>query len=378
LADEPERMTTRRKARRSDSAGAPDHRNATAPGQRAPAELASTDPEHRGLWEAAPPVPEDAKPGAFIQSMIGVSPQMHRVFRLVAKVAPTESTVLITGESGTGKEMVAHAIHLQSRRAHRTFVTVNAAAIPEPLFESELFGHRKGSFTGAIADKLGLMKQADGGTLFLDEVAEMPLSVQAKLLRALQNGEVRRVGDTEETHVDVRVIAATNRDLPQALREGSLREDLYYRLSVFHIELPPLRERREDIPPLANFFRERYARKLKKRVERFTERAQLCLLQYDYPGNVRELENAIERAVTLAEGGEITHLDLPSPFRQAPVRLLGKGVAFPYSESLTLGQLEAEHIRRVLVHFAGNTTKAARSLGISRSTLWRKMREYGL
>jgi len=377
-------MTTRRKARRSDSAGASDHRNEASPGQRAPApapapaELASTDPGHRGLWEAAPPIPEDSKPGAFIQSMIGVSPQMQRVFRLIAKVAPTESTVLITGESGTGKEMVAHAIHLQSRRAHRTFVTVNAAAIPESLFESELFGHRKGSFTGAIADKVGLMKEADRGTLFLDEVAEMPLSVQAKLLRALQSGEIRRVGDTEEAHVDVRVIAATNRDVARSLREGTLREDLYYRLSVFHIELPPLRDRREDIPPLANFFRERYARKLKKRVERFTERAQRSLLEYDYPGNVRELENAIERAVTLAEHGEITHVDLPAPFRQAPGRLLGKGDAFPYSETMTLAQLEAEHIRRVLVHFAGNTTKAARSLRISRSTLWRKMREYEL
>ena len=371
-------MTTRRKTRRSEQAVPADHRNAATSGQRAPAELASTDPGHRGLWEAAVPVPEPPRPGAFSQSMIGVSPQMQRVFRLVAKVAPTESTVLITGESGTGKEMVAHAIHLQSRRAHRTFVTVNAAAVPESLFESELFGHRKGSFTGAIADKPGLMKQADGGTLFLDEVAEMPLSVQPKLLRALQSGEVRRVGDNEATHVDVRVIAATNRDLSRALREGALREDLYYRLSVFHIELPPLRDRREDIPPLANFFRERYARKLKKRVDRFSEKAQFYLVQYDYPGNVRELENAIERAVTLAEHGEITHLDLPPSFRQAPVRLLPEGHAFPYSESLSLAQLEAEHIRRVLVHFAGNTTKAARSRGVSRSTLWRKMKEYGL
>ena len=369
-------MTTRRKARRSEPTGASDHRNAAAAGQREAAELASTDPEHRGLWEAAPPIPEVARPGVFVQSMIGVSPQMQRVFRLVAKVAPTESTVLISGESGTGKEMVAHAIHLQSRRAHRAFVTVNAAAIPESLFESELFGHRKGSFTGAIADKMGLMKQADGGTLFLDEAAEMPLSVQAKLLRALQSGEVRRVGDTEVSHVDVRVIAATNRDLARSLREGTLREDLYYRLSVFHIELPPLRDRREDIPPLANFFRERYARKLRKRVDRFSERAQFYLLEYDYPGNVRELENAVERAVTLSEHGEITHLDLPPSFRHAPVRLLGNGNAFPYTEAMTLAQLEAEHIRRVLVHFAGNTTKAARSLGISRSTLWRKMREY--
>jgi DNA-binding NtrC family response regulator len=206
----------------------------------------------------------------------------------------------------------------------------------------------------------------------------MPPELQVKLLRVLETGKVTRIGGNEAFTVDVRVIAATNRDLPRSLSEGTLREDLYYRLSVFHIELPPLRERLEDVPPLANFFRQRYARKLKKRVDRFSEKAQLCLLHHDYPGNVRELENAIERAVTLAEHGEITHLDLPPSFRQAKVRLLPEGVAFPYSETLTLTQLEAEHIRRVLVHFAGNTTKAARSLGISRSTLWRKMREYGL
>jgi DNA-binding NtrC family response regulator len=340
-------------------------------------ELASIDPSARGLWEAAVPDADTSRTAAFTQNMIGVSPRMQRVFRLIAKVAPTESTVLITGESGTGKEMVATAVHLQSRRAHRPFVTVNCSAIPEGLFESELFGHVRGAFTGSVADKVGLLKQADGGTVFLDEVAEMPLAVQPKLLRALQNGEVRRVGDTESVRLDVRVIAATNRDLKRSLDEGRLREDLYYRLSVFQIELPPLRERREDIPLLANYFRERFARRLRKRVTRFSERAQYYLIHYDYPGNVRELENAIERAVTLAEGAEITHFDLPPTMREASVPLLREGNAFPYSETMTIAQLEAEHIRRVLTHYSGNTTKAARSLGISRSTLWRKMKEYG-
>ena len=365
-------MSARRKETIAEPA-AVESRKPGAGGQREAAELASSDPDTRGLWEAEV---EEPRGRGFTQNMIGQSPRMQRIFRLIAKVAPTESTVLITGESGTGKEMVAAAIHLQSRRAHRPFVTVNAAAVPESLFESELFGHVRGSFTGAIADRPGLLRQADGGTLVLDEVAEMPLAVQATLRRALQSGEVRPVGGADAVHVDVRLIAATNRDVHRALAEGRLREDLYYRLSVFTIEMPALRERREDIPLLATFFRQRYARRLGKRVDRFTDRAQYFLMHYDYPGNVRELENAIERAVTLADHGEITHLDLPPSFREAPVRLLREGDAFPYRAEMSLSELEAEHIRRVLVHFAGNTTKAARSLGISRSTLWRKMKQY--
>jgi two-component system response regulator HydG len=274
--------------------------------------------------------------------------------------------------------MIATAIHLLSRRAHEPFVTVNCGAITETLFESELFGHARGAFTGAIADRKGMMQQADGGTLFLDEVAEMAPGAQVKLLRALQSGEVRRVGGSETTRVDVRIISATNVDVRKALAEGRLRDDLYYRLGVFQIELPPLRERREDIPVLANFFRESAAAKLGKRVERFSERAQYYLMHYDYPGNVRELLNAVERAVVLADGPEISHLDLPAPFREAPIPLLREGDAFPYSERLTLADLEKEHIRRVLVHHAGNATRAAKNLGISRSTLWRKMKEYKL
>jgi two-component system, NtrC family, response regulator AtoC len=372
-------MVNERSGIRTRRAGPADPRRDEAEGQRASAELASLDPSARGLWEARVPVADETpRRGGITQRMIGVSPRMQRVFRLISKVAPTESTVLITGESGTGKEMVATAIHLQSRRAHLPFVTVNCAAIPETLFESELFGHVRGSFTGAVADKVGLLSQADGGTIFLDEVAEMPVSVQPKLLRALQSGEIRRVGDATTTRVDVRVIAATNRNVGQALEQGRLREDLYYRLSVFHIELPPLRERREDIPLLANFFRDRFARRLGKRVDEFDERAQAYLIQYDYPGNVRELENAIERAVTLAEDGEITASDLPPSLREPTVRLLREGEAFPYTETLSLAQLETEHIRRALRHFGGNTTRTARSLGISRSTLWRKMRRYGI
>ena len=310
--------------------------------------------------------------------MIGQSPAMHRIFRLVSKIAPTESPVLITGESGTGKELIAHAIHLQSRRSHKPFVAVNSSAIPEALFESEIFGHVRGAFTGASQDKVGLMQHADGGTIFFDEVAEMPLSIQVKLLRALQSGEVRRVGDKESSRVDIRVIAATNRDVQKGLAEGTFREDLYYRLNVFHIELPPLRDRREDIPLLANWFKEKFASEHGKHVTGFSEDAQTYLMRYEYPGNVRELENIVERAVILAEGEEITAADLPPHVREPGIPLLGRGAAFPYSEGLTLAQLEAEHIRRVLVHTAGNTTKAAKSLGISRSTLWRKMREYGL
>src|SRR2546427_11990354 len=221
-------------------------------------------------WEA--PLISEA-PRTSSLNMIGQSPGMQRIFKLIAKIAPTESPVFITGESGTGKELIASAIHLQSRRSHRPFVAVNSSAIPESLFESEIFGHVRGAFTGASSDRVGLMQHADGGTIFFDEVAEMPLSVQVKLLRALQSGEIRRVGAKESMQVDIRVVAATNRDVKRALEEGSFRDDLYYRLNVFHVELPPLRERREDIPLLANYFREKFSRELGKRVTGFTDEA---------------------------------------------------------------------------------------------------------
>ena len=310
--------------------------------------------------------------------LIGESEGIREVMVKIEQMAPVSSTVLIEGESGTGKELVARAIHRLSPRRGKPFIAVNIGALPETLMDSELFGHEKGSFTGAAERRLGRFELANGGTLFLDEVGEAPLSTQVKLLRVLEQREVTRVGGTQPFRVDVRVLAATNRPLREHVEAGEFRADLYYRLNVLNIYLPPLRDRREDIPLLANWFREKFARQYEKRVTGFAPDAQMNLLHYGYPGNVRELENIVERAVLLTEEDEITAVDLPLEVRRPGIPLLGKGVAFPYSEGLTLAQLEAEHIRRVLVHTAGNTTKAAKSLGISRSTLWRKMKEFGL
>lgn len=313
-----------------------------------------------------------------LQGILARSSKMKRLLRLITKIASTESTVLITGESGTGKELVARAIHYESPRAPRPFVPVNCAAIPETLFESELFGHVRGAFTGATGTKRGLFEQAEGGTLFLDEVAEMPPLVQVKLLRALQEKEIRRIGDNSAIGVDVRVMAATNTDVNKALESGQLREDLYYRLNVFRIELPALRERRDDIPLLARYFLERYSRRQGKNVTGFTREAQLYLLQHDYPGNVRELENAMERAVALVDGDLVTEKELPAEMvRRKMLKPAGQGLA-GYSTEWTLEELEREHIRGVLQKYGGNVSRSASSLGISRSTLWRKMREYGL
>jgi transcriptional regulator with PAS, ATPase and Fis domain len=332
----------------------------------------------RGVFEELEPAQQDA---AFrSEGIVGFTPPMQRIYRLIAKIAPTESTVFVTGESGTGKELVARAIHYQSRRADRLFLAVNCGALPEALFESELFGHVRGAFTGAITDRKGLFHQADGGTLFLDEIAEMPPSTQVKLLRVLQEGEVRRVGEQEHTHVDVRVIAATNRDPWQAVSEGRLREDLFYRLNVFHIEMPPLRERREDIPLLARYFLEKYSTRFGKSVTSFSNQAQFFLMRHDYPGNVRELENIVQGAVVLAEGDVVVPADLPPHLTQPKVLMLedrsGEAVkAAKYDEDLTLAQVEQHHIKRTLERSGGNVSEAARKLGISRSTLWRKMKE---
>jgi transcriptional regulator with PAS, ATPase and Fis domain len=313
-----------------------------------------------------------------LQGILARSSKMKRLLRLITKIAATESTVLLTGESGTGKELVARAIHYESARASRAFVPVNCAAIPETLFESELFGHVRGAFTGATGMKKGLFEQAEGGTLFLDEVAEIPPLIQVKLLRALQEKEIRRIGDDSAIRVDVRVIAATNTDVNKALESGQLRDDLYYRLNVFRIDLPSLRERREDIPLLARYFLERYSRRQGKDVTGFSKEAQLFLLQHDYPGNVRELENAIERAVTLSEGGIITEKELPPEMVRLRMLKPGREGLPGYSPDWTLGELEREHIRAALDRHRGNVSKTASSLGISRSTLWRKMREHRL
>jgi DNA-binding NtrC family response regulator len=326
------------------------------------------------------PVPADASP----IDIIGASPRMQRIFRLVSKVAPTDSTVLVLGESGTGKELIARSIHFQSRRAARPFVPVNVAALPESLVESELFGAMKGAFTGANADRIGLVEQADGGTLFLDEVGDMPAPAQVKLLRTLENNEVRRLGDSTPRFVDVRVIAATHRDLPAEVAAGRFRGDLYYRLSVVQIELPPLRERREDIGLLAAYFLDRLARRVGRGKLAFAPATERLLERYDYPGNVRELENAIEHAVAVAEAAVLLPSDLPTAFRTP--RMLAAPVgpaprepaAEPDRAGWSLADVEREHIRLVLERHRGNATGAARQLGISRTTLWRKLRQYGL
>jgi len=273
---------------------------------------------------------------------------------------------------------VTRAIHYESPRAARPFVPVNCAAIPDTLFESELFGYVRGAFTGAAGAKKGLFEQAEGGTLFLDEIAEMPPSIQGKLLRALQEKEIRRIGDVAPIRVDVRLIAATNKEIKKALGTGQLREDLYYRVNVFQIELPPLRERKEDIPLLARYFLERYSRRLGKGVTSFSQEAQLFLLHYDYPGNVRELENVVERAVALAEGDAITERELPSELTQRKMLRAPGESLMGYSTDWSLAQLEGEHIKAVLERHKGNVSRAASSLGVSRSTLWRKMRQYGI
>jgi DNA-binding NtrC family response regulator len=311
---------------------------------------------------------------------------MQRIFRLVSKVAPTDSTVLLLGESGTGKELIARSLHLQSRRAQGPFVPVNVGAIPETLVESELFGHARGAFTGAAGERAGLVEQADGGTLFLDEIGDMPLTAQVKLLRTLERNEVRRLGDNVERVVNVRVIAATHRDLQAEIAAGRFREDLYYRLNVVQIELPPLRERREDIGLLAAYFLERVGRREGRTRLAFSPEAEALIDRYDYPGNVRELENAIEHALAVGEGDTITAADLPSAFRSP--RLLPGGRAHAAAavageaavprEQWSLAAIEKEHIERVLALHRGNATGAAKQLGISRTTLWRKLRQYGL
>ena len=347
----------------------------------------------RGAQPSGPPDP-------FLQDIVGASPKMQRIFRLISKVAPTDSTVLLLGESGTGKELVARLIHVQSRRALGPFIPVHLGAIPETLIESELFGHTRGSFTGATADRVGLVEQADGGTLFLDEVGDMPAMAQVKLLRTLERSEVRRLGENDERVVNVRVVAATHRDLPAEIAAGRFREDLYHRLNVIQIELPPLRERREDVGLLASYFLERTARRAGREGLAFTADAAEMLERYDYPGNVRELENAIEHAVAVSEGRRIRAADLPGAIR-APRLLPGErragGAPAPGTggaergvlaaaeaaadrrrDTWSLAEIEKEHIQRVLALHRGNATTAAKQLGISRTTLWRKLRQYHL
>jgi len=320
------------------------------------------------------------KRGAFGR-IVGVSPAMQAVYRMVETVAATNATVFITGESGTGKELVADAIHGLSPRSGR-FVPVNCAAIPQDLLESELFGHEKGSFTSAVNRRIGCCEQARDGTIFLDEVCEMHPALQSKLLRFLQDKTFQRVGGDELLTVDVRVIAATNRDPLEEVRRNRLREDLYYRLNVVPIELPPLRQRPEDVPILAQHFLEVYGEKYNKYFVDFSPEAMDALLRHAWPGNVRELEHVIERIVVLGNSSTVTLDLLPAQIRETfekggdRPRFLSQGA--PQSPGATLEDVEREHIHRCLVLAEWDVTKAAQQLGISRQTLYRKMEKYSI
>ncbi len=304
------------------------------------------------------------------ENIVGRSRAVREVLGRVVRIAPTDAIVLITGESGTGKELVAKAIHANSRRAARPFVPVNCAAITETLLESELFGHARGSFTGAVTARKGLFEEADGGTFFFDEIAETPLPFQAKLLRAIQEKEIRRVGENKPIHVDVRIIAATNQDLGAAIAEKRFRQDLYYRLNVARFQLPPLRERREDLGDLVAFFVDKYNRKMSLRA-RVSDNVIDVLSRYDFPGNVRELEHMIEQAIALVQNGVVTADDL-LPARTPPPAAGGRSLA-EVVDGAERGAIEA-----ALRESDGNREKAAEQLGISPTTLWRKMTRLGI
>ncbi|MBN1999350.1 sigma-54-dependent Fis family transcriptional regulator [candidate division KSB1 bacterium] len=309
-------------------------------------------------------------------NIIGQSGVMQDVFRSVEKVVDSNVTVLIQGESGTGKELIARAIHYHSKlRANKPFVAVNCSALPESLLESELFGHEKGSFTGASGRRIGKFEQANGGTIFLDEIGLMTPATQSKVLRILQEREFERVGGNELIKVDVRVISATNKDLEEEMKNGNFREDLYYRTSVFPIKLPSLRERKEDIPLISAYFLKKYCEQEGKNLEGINPDGLDLLMAYNWPGNVRELENAIERAVVLASGKEITAKDLPPA-----VRSLGEKRIYESDNTLAswIEKLEEEALRQALLECEGNISKTAKKLGIGRATIYRKAKKYGL
>ena len=309
-----------------------------------------------------------------VNELVGNSPPMQRVKDIIAKVAATDSPVLIEGDSGTGKELVAAAIHRLSARAKGPFIPVNCSAIPEDLLESEFFGHVRGAFSGAVSDALGLFRGAHDGTIFLDEIVELSPALQVKLLRVLQEMQVRPVGSTKAHPVDMRVIAATNRDIEQAIADGRFRQDLYYRLNVVRISLPPLRARRDDVPALVNHFLRRFNRRFRRDVRSIAPDALAALSAYDFPGNVRELENLIERAYAMGAREQVTLADLPT---------LSRSVATPAATATTgaipqLADVEKELILRALAYYTDDKEAAARALGISRRTIYRRLKEYGL
>ena len=321
-----------------------------------------------------------------VTGIIGSSPSMMNLFSKISKVAPTDATVLIQGESGTGKELVARALHTQSRRKDAPMISVNCAAIPETLIESELFGHEKGAFTGATALRLGLVEAADGGTLFLDEIGELPLEAQARLLRVLQEGEIRRVGSVQSRKVDVRLIAATHRNLKALAAKAEFREDLYYRLNVLELHLPPLRERGKDVIELAEFMLVRSCEKMNRGTMLLTDASRQAILQYQWPGNVRELENAIERAVILADDNDITPENMAidvSPDQFVPQALKENLLEPEVSNNTETNQGDLS-LDDYFMHFvlenedAMNETDLARKLGVSRKCLWERRQRLGI
>jgi len=307
-----------------------------------------------------------------IEGIIGESGHMQEVLSLVRRVAPSEATVLIRGESGTGKELIAQAIHYASPRASRTLVRLNCAALPETLLESELFGHEKGAFTGAYAMRKGRFEVANGGSLFLDEIGDLPLHLQAKLLRVLQEKEFERVGSSHPIPVDVRILAATHRDLEKLIQQGQFREDLYYRLNVVTVVLPPLRERRQDIPPLLDHLVKKFAEKNDKTIKGFTQEARDALLRYDYPGNVRELENIVERATVITRDEVIGRSDLPLTV-QATEKVDDRGT----NMTAVVEGLERKMIKDALAQSDGVQTRAAEKLGMTERALRYKLKKYG-
>jgi DNA-binding NtrC family response regulator len=312
-----------------------------------------------------------------LEGLVGKSPQMIKIYELIETIALTDVTVLISGESGTGKEVVANAIHLQSPRKGRSFVKVNCAALPETLLESELFGHEKGAFTGALKQRKGRFEVADGGTLFLDEIGDISPGVQVKLLRVLQERQFERVGGNETLSVDVRLICATQRDLKEEIRKGNFREDLYYRLNVVPIALPPLRERREDILLLADHFIDKFSKKMGKEITGLSGDAKTLLLKFPFPGNIRELENMLERAIALLKGKVIQAEDLPEEVcgGGTPVHNICEKIRASKPLSSATKLFEKEYIQSVLEKTKGKKGQAADMLGISRKTLWEKIKE---
>ncbi|MCU1270564.1 MAG: two component, sigma54 specific, transcriptional regulator, Fis family [Acidobacteriaceae bacterium] len=306
-------------------------------------------------------------------SIIGRAPEMDKLYRIIAKAAHSGHPVLILGESGTGKEMVARAIHHSGPYRDKSFIPVDCGSLVPTLIESELFGYVKGAFTGAMQSKAGLLAIADGGTVFLDEIGELPVDLQAKMLRALQEKEIRPVGSTKTAPINIRVLAATNRDLEQSVANGSFRRDLYFRLNVLSLRIPPLRERRQDIPLLTGHILERLSQN-SGRIHEVSDDAMRALLAYDWPGNVRELENCLERCCAITSGAVIHVVDLPSSITGAPARLLAET---PGSKILPLADLEKQTILGAIAQLSGDKLMAAKMLGIGKTTLYRKLKEYG-